>query len=39
MDRLASTDFLRGLSGRVFLTHFQAIRELTPEVTGPAVVV
>lgn len=39
MDRLASTDFLRGLSGRVFLTHFQAISELTPEVTGPAAVV
>ncbi len=32
MDRLKSTEFLHGLSGRVFLTHYQAIHELSPEV-------
>jgi SulP family sulfate permease len=38
MDRLQHTDFLRTLSGRVFLTHYQAVALLTPEVTGgPAV--
>jgi len=28
MDRLKGTDFLQHLSGRVFLTHFQAVSEL-----------
>ena len=32
MDRLNSTEFLHGLSGRVFLTHYQAVHELSPEV-------
>ena len=32
MDRLKSTEFLHGLSGRVFLTHYQAIHDLSPEV-------
>lgn len=32
MDRLATTHFLKALSGRVFLTQFQAVHELTPEV-------
>jgi SulP family sulfate permease len=32
MDRLKNTDFLHDLSGRVFLTHYQAIQELSPEV-------
>ena len=32
MDRLKDTHFLRDLSGRVFLSHFQAIQELSPEV-------
>ncbi len=32
MDRLKATEFLRGLSGKVFLTHYQAIHELSPEV-------
>ncbi len=32
MDRLKRSDFLRQLSGRVFLTHFQAIAALTPEL-------
>ena len=34
MDRLKATHFLIGLSGRVFLTQFQAVRELTPEICG-----
>ena len=33
MDRLQNTEFLHGLNGRVFLTQYQAIRELSPEVT------
>lgn len=32
MDRLRKTDFLKGLTGRVFLSHYDAVRELTPEV-------
>jgi len=32
MDSLKKTHFLAGLSGKVYLTHFQAIRELAPEV-------
>jgi SulP family sulfate permease len=32
MDRLKDTHFLRELSGRVFLSHYQAIQELSPEV-------
>lgn len=32
MDRLKNTAFLHGLSGRVFLTHYQAIHELSPEI-------
>jgi len=32
MDRLKNTEFLQGLSGRVFLTHYQAIHELSPEI-------
>jgi SulP family sulfate permease len=32
MDRLGKTHFLKALSGRVFLTQFQAVHELTPEV-------
>ena len=32
MDRLKHTHFLHSLSGRVFLSHYQAIRELSPEV-------
>ncbi len=35
MDRLQSTDFLHHLSGQVFLTHFQAIQTLAPEITHP----
>ena len=32
MDKLQKTDFLKTLHGRVFLTSYQAIRALTPEV-------
>ena len=32
MDRLEKTHFLAGLSGKVYLTHFQAVQELTPEI-------
>jgi SulP family sulfate permease len=32
MDRLRATDFLEHLSGGVFLTHYQAIASLTPEL-------
>lgn len=35
MDRLQHTDFLRNLGGQVFLTHYQAVAALTPEVLGP----
>lgn len=31
MDRLQKTHFLQALSGKVFLTHFQAVHELVPE--------
>ncbi|TFZ05094.1 SulP family inorganic anion transporter [Ramlibacter rhizophilus] len=34
MDRLQGTDFLTQLSGRVFLTHYQALRELAPDLFG-----
>lgn len=37
MDRLKSTDFLRHLSGKVFLTHFQAVSELAPSDRLPSV--
>lgn len=32
MDRLQRTDFLASLGGPVFLTHYQAIQRLTPEI-------
>jgi len=32
MDRLERTAFLRNLRGRIFLSHFQAVASLTPEV-------
>jgi len=32
MDKLNRTDFLSHLSGQVFLTNYQAIQKLTPEV-------
>lgn len=33
MDRLEHTHFLQQLSGQVFLTHYQAIQTLSPEIT------
>lgn len=36
MDRLQRSDFLEHLSGRVFLTHYQAVQALTPELTAAA---
>ena len=37
MDHLKDTPFLQGLSGKVFLTQYQAIHELSPEIEmGPA---
>jgi sulfate permease, SulP family len=35
MDRLQHTAFVRSLSGQVFLTHYQAVAALTPEVLNP----
>jgi SulP family sulfate permease len=32
MDRFQTTDFLRHLSGQFFLTHYQAVAALAPEV-------
>jgi len=32
MDRLKRSDFLKDLGGKVFLTHYQAVVALTPEV-------
>lgn len=32
MDRLKDTHFLRDLSGQVFLSHYQAIQKLSPEI-------
>ncbi len=36
MDRLKATDFLRHLNGQVFLTHFQAVASLTPDILDGA---
>ena len=36
MDRLQRTALLEGLSGEVYLSHFQAVSELAPEVLTPA---
>lgn len=32
MDRLQGTGFMRQLTGRIFLSQYQAVRELTPEL-------
>jgi SulP family sulfate permease len=32
MDRLRGTDFVHHLTGQVFLSHYDAVRELTPEL-------
>ncbi|MFN0317506.1 MAG: SulP family inorganic anion transporter [Burkholderiales bacterium] len=36
MDRLQHTHFIKELSGKVFLTHYQAIAELAPEIAAGA---
>ena len=36
MDRLQTTEFARGLSGQIFLTHYRAITALTPELLAQA---
>jgi len=36
MDRLQATAFMRELTGKVYLTHYQAIAELTPELLAAA---
>jgi sulfate permease, SulP family len=36
MDRLQGTAFLQHLSGQVFLSQFDAVRELAPEVVQAA---
>jgi SulP family sulfate permease len=36
MDRLQSTDFLKTLSGKVYLSQYQAISDLAPEVVAAA---
>lgn len=36
MDRLRHTEFLRQLSGQVFLSHYQAVAALTPELLHSA---
>ncbi|MBM3389277.1 MAG: sulfate permease [Betaproteobacteria bacterium] len=36
MDRLERSDLLKHLSGRVFLTHYQALQQLAPELAGAA---
>ncbi len=36
MDRLQHTHFLRTMGGRVFLTHYQAVAALSPEVLAEA---
>jgi SulP family sulfate permease len=35
MDRLQRTTFIQHLSGQVFLTHYQAVLALTPELVHP----
>jgi SulP family sulfate permease len=34
MDRLQRTGFLQHLSGKVYLSQFQAVKELAPEIVG-----
>lgn len=36
MDRLQRSDFLRHLTGKVFLSHYQALEDLAPAANGPA---
>ena len=36
MDRLATSSFLSHLTGRVFLSHYEAMEALAPDVTNNA---
>ncbi len=36
MDRLKATDFYSHLQSRIYLTHYQAVSKLTPEVVAPS---
>lgn len=38
MDRLAGSGFLENLSGRVFLTHYQAVKALRPDEPEPYII-
>jgi SulP family sulfate permease len=35
MDRLEKSDFLKHLSGKVFLTNYRAVQQLSPEIIKP----
>ncbi len=35
MDRLEKSDFLKHLSGQVFLTNYRAVQQLSPEIIKP----
>jgi SulP family sulfate permease len=35
MDRLEKSDFLKHLSGQVFLTNYRAVQHLSPEIIKP----
>lgn len=35
MDRLEKSDFLKHLSGQVFLTNYRAVQQLSPEIINP----
>jgi len=35
MDQLQGSHFMAALSGKLFLTHYQAVQELTPEIEAP----
>jgi SulP family sulfate permease len=32
MDRLQATEFVARLSGKIYLSHYQAIAQLSPEI-------
>ena len=32
MDKLRATEFLQHLSGKVYLSHYQAVTELAPDL-------
>jgi SulP family sulfate permease len=38
MDALKKSDFLEQLSGRVYLSHYQAVTDLKPDVIEPYII-